>query len=223
LITKYEKDIEIPNEDAIIDIYITNKKNGYSFLDTMYRGQMIDLIHCNYCDKKYYLYDTFHEIEIHQNKKDLNKTALNKNFINIQQMFDNYFKKKNIEEEYICKNCNQTDSTIQTSIIYFPTRLILVVDRFDKDGKRDDIEIYIEKTIYFQTQGRRYKYTLLSTINHADGNMYYNEIFIDNIRYTINNKIDIEDSRDFKIPIDYIKSSDVYIIIYKIEEIEELN
>ncbi len=208
-IVKFQKDAEFVIPDATKVFQDYNKIFGYSFINTLYCGQFITRFDCNNCHHKTYTYDIFNEIflDVPQNHSDP---------INIHNLFNDFVKPQNLID-YSCDKCHGKNVTQSKSIFYLPRRLILVINRFNQSPYKILRTINIDKNIKIQTEKNNYSYNLLSIVNHAGpspyGGHYYDEIFIDNMRYLVNdNSVQQLNNND------PVMSNNSYIIIYSLEE-----
>jgi len=210
-ITKEQSDVEIIIPEAIRAFQEYNNKFGYSFINTLYCGQFSNRIECTVCSHKIFIHDIFNEIYL-----DIPNNT-NENY-SIIKLFQKFLEPETLCD-YKCDNCKETKTIRHKSILYMPKRLMFVINRFNT-GTKNKTPVLINKTIQFQTQKNKYCYAINTAVNHEGtsqyGGHYYNDIFIENEHYIIDDNVVHNIKSDTTNNTNEYTNTNSYIVIYNL-------
>ena len=174
-------------------------KFGYSMVVKYFTGQFKTSVVCSVCDYSSLSYDNFNNISLDIPAFESSVTDCIFSFIKKEKLLDAK-----------CEKCNNKTLHKTTSIWTFPKVLIINLKRFGNFSKRYNAVISIDKNLIFSISKNKYRYKLVSTVNHhgiISNSGHYTADILVNDRW-----LRVDDDRYF--PTNLEKSASVYILIY---------
>ena len=180
------------------------KGNGYSFVNSIFSGQLVNIFTCRNCRHRRSINEVFNSIDLEMYEDD------SKN--NIYDSFYDYFHE--IEVGPIdCEKCKL--KVLHNKIGYissYPKSLIINIKRFNNNGSKNNNVYDLEKILNFRLKNKNIFYKLKVMIYHIGTNPYSGH-YITIVPKSNEKMLIINDEKIFEKELN-INSRYSYLLVY---------